>query len=216
MNKKELKAMATREDYTLEDSLATLELLDTELGKVHKKHKPSLIEPRDTIGERNSVEQATIGIGFTASFLSFSSLFFGGLATGDVALLAWSGLGLVGFAGFGHAAGMPNYQFERLLKKLRPKEYARRLHAYNQSMKAFSDAETAYRTECAPYIKAVEVLAKSFHKHFPDRELVLNKNNEIEVVERSLTSIQKLMIEQKRIKNNVAEIEWTDREKTNA
>lgn len=189
MNKKELKAMATCEDYTPKQALEALDIIDKSLVSLREKSALEYPEYPHLAGDKLSLYTA---IGILVSIpngVMSGVLFSGGYLTGATVTGAFFALGLsaifheevIGF-------------FQQFLPGKKNGIFARRV-AYREAVKAIDRRDAQFEAaKLNYYVKAVEQMAKIVEKEFPDKEVIIDDDHRVRILDRDMTDAQKLLL----------------------
>lgn len=189
MKKKELEKLATCEDYTPKQALEALDSIDKSLVSLREKSALEYPEYPYLAGDKLSLYTA---IGILVSIpngVMSGVLFSGGYLTGATVTGAFFALGLsvifheevIGF-------------FQQFLPGKKNGIFARRV-AYREAVKEIERRDAQFEAaKLNYYVKAVEQMAKIVEKEFPDKEVIIDDDHRVRILDRDMTDAQKLLL----------------------
>lgn len=190
MKKKELEKLATCEDYTPKQALEALDIIDKSLVSLREKSDLEYPEYPYIAGDKAHLYTAvgislSIPTGVMGGILFASGHLPGATVTGTFFALGLSVIFHEEVIGF----------FQQFLPGKKNGIFARRA-AYREAVKAINRRDAQFQAaKLNYYVKAVEQMAKIVEKEFPDKEVIIDDNHRVRILDRDLTDAQRLLID---------------------
>lgn len=191
MNKKELKAMATCDDYTPKQALEALDIIDKSLVSLREKSDLEYPDYPSILGDESNVVlcrilgiAVSIPTGIMGGVLFASGQFPGATVTGAFFALGLSVIFHEEVIGF----------FQQFLPGKKKGLFARRA-VYREAVKAIDRRDAQFEAaKLNHYVKAVKQMAKIVEKEFPDKEVIIDDDHRVRILDRDMTDAQRLLI----------------------
>lgn len=196
MDKKELKAITQRE-YTVDESLSAISAISKELSRkasgspeTWKAVRP--VKKITNVSNWIIASPIIMGISGAVGTTALAELH-------DLPWVATAILPLLGGAlfGFWKILDIASEQAEKVNKRFAPKKFARDEAAWLKVMQQWEGVQALERERkkfMAPYEKALTSLFSIVQREYPDKELVVHENGSVEVRNKQISDIDRLIL----------------------